>query len=226
MKLDAVLGLDRYTWAAEVIRELLPTSPAPIVADIGAHCDRMQSAVASAGGQWRGFDLVPASADVVRWDLDSPAPAGAQRPGMALLMDVLEHLGNPWLGMKHVVEFMLPGAYLVITTPNPRWSRSRFYELAKGTPGCFTQSDLDFNHHVFVAWPHIAERLLRDHGLTVERYVTLDGPTALPGRPLGLRYPVRLAFSLACRAIERRDPTACGMSYGLVARRIEPSASG
>ncbi|HEX4143141.1 MAG TPA: methyltransferase domain-containing protein [Pirellulales bacterium] len=221
MKLDGNLRLDRYAWAAEIIRELLPASPAPVVADVGAHGDRMQSAVAVAGGRWHGFDLVPASAEVVRWDLNSPAPVDATRPGVVLLMDVIEHLGNPWLAMKHLASFMLPGAYLVLTTPNPRWSRSRFYELAKGTPNCFTQSDLDLNHHVFPVWPHIAERLLGDHGLTVERYVTLDGPTRLPDRPFGLRYPLRLAFSVACRAIERRDPTACGMSFGVIARRRE-----
>jgi len=92
--------------------------------------------------------------------------------------------------------------------------------LANGTPACFTQSDLDLNHHVFTPWPHIVERLLADCGLTVIRYDTLDGRTQWPRGPITLRYPVR--FGLACvnKWIESRDRSACGMSYGIVARKV------
>ena len=103
--------------------------------------------------------------------------------------------------------------------PNPRWSRSRLFSVWSGTPTCFTQDDLDLNHHVFVPWQHVLERLLRDAGFQVAQYATLDGRTTWPGRPFNVRYPLRLALALAMQAIERRDPSACGLSYGLVVRK-------
>ena len=124
-----------------------------------------------------------------------PAAASAVRPGMALLLDVLEHCNNPWLAARNISDFLLPGGFIVITTPNPRFSRSRMYALAKGFPLCFTQSDLDFNHHVFTPWPHIIERLLQDTGFSITQYVTLDGPTIWPRAPYNLRYPLRVAFA-------------------------------
>ncbi len=53
----------------------------------------------------------------------------------------------------------------------------------------------------------------------VDRYVTLDGPTVWPGPPYNLHYPMRCALALLNRVIERYDPTACGMSYGIVAQK-------
>ena len=105
-----------------------------------------------------------------------------------------------------------------MTMPNPRWSRSRIHALIYGNPACFTQSDLDINGHVFTPWPHILMRMLSDTGFDVQDYVTLDGKTGWPGRPISLRYPLRVFHALCNMLIERLDATACGMSYGLVAR--------
>ncbi len=112
-----------------------------------------------------------------------------------------------------------PVERLGLTIPNPRWSRSRFVALAQGWPACFTASDLELNHHVFTPWQHVVERLLCDTGFRVTRYVTLDGSTGWPGRPYNLRYRVRLAFAGLNALVERRDPTARGMSYGVLAEK-------
>ena len=90
--------------------------------------------------------------------------------------------------------------------------------LVYGEPTCFTQDDLDLNHHIFTS-PHVVERILLDNGLSVEEYVTLDGKTTWPGRPYNLKYPVRMGLALTNRVIEWLDPTACGMAYALVARK-------
>jgi hypothetical protein len=60
--------------------------------------------------------------------------------------------------------------------------------------------------------------MLDDAGFELEDYVTLDGKTSWPGRPIGLSYPLRGARALANMLIEGRDASACGMSFGLVAR--------
>lgn len=219
MKISANLTISRYEWAEQCLRELLPQSPSRIVNDIGAGDGRMRSVSEVAGGHWQGFDMVPQLPEIHPWNLNYPAPTAFQSAGAILMLDVLEHLSNPWLGIQHLADTLLPHGFLILTTPNPRWSRSRLNSLAKGYPSCFTQSDLDLNHHVFTPWPHIVERLLKDTGFSIERYVTLDGPTGWPGRPYSLRYPLRCAFAALNMAIERHDPTACGMSYGMVARK-------
>jgi SAM-dependent methyltransferase len=219
MRVDANLTLDRYRWAEQRIAEWHKRAPVPLVSDIGAGDGRMRQAAERLGLPWQGFDLFPQSADILRWDLDDAAPATAQPPGLVLMLDVLEHLRNPWRGLAHVSQHLLPGGFLILTMPNPRWSRSRFVALARGWPACFTDSDLELNHHVFTPWQHIVERLLRDTGFRVCQYVTLDGSTSWPGRPYNLRYPVRVAFAALNKLVERRDASACGMSYGLVAEK-------
>jgi len=219
IQLSANLQISRYEWAEICLRELLPKSSSPVVSDVGSGDGRMRNITESAGGQWQGFDIAPQRPDIVSWNLDYPSPNESKSPGIILLLDVLEHLNNPWLNIQNLTDTLIPGGFLIITVPNPRWSRSRFNTLGKGYPACFTQSDLDLNHHVFTPWPHIVEKLLNDTGFNVEQYVTLDGQTNLPGNPYNFRYPVRYVFSLLNMVIEKYDPSACGMSYGIVAKK-------
>lgn len=210
--------LGRHEWVASRLPEALGQAPSNLVADVGAGDGAMRAKVLAAGGRYAAYDLAPSSPGIERWDLDEPA-AAADRPGVVILMEVIEHLGNPWRGVGHVADFLLPGGLLILTTPNPLWSRSRVMALWQGEPACFTQDDLDSNHHVWVAYPHIVERLLSDCGFDVLRYDTLDGRTPWPGPPVGLRYPLRLGLAAVLKGLERRDPRACGMAYGLVARK-------
>ena len=219
MKCSANLAINRYEWAYQSLVELLPLAPSPIVSDIGAGGGEMHPLTQKAGGKWQGFDLFPKSPEIQQWNLEQPAPAECPSAGIIIMLDVLEHLSNPWLGTHNIANTLLPGGFLILTVPNPRWSRSRLHALAKGYPTCFTQSDLDLNHHVFTPWPHIVEKLLNDTGFSIKSYVTLDGPTQWPGTPYNLRYPMRCTVALLNMAIERYDSTACGMSYGIVAQK-------
>lgn len=219
MKLTSNLSCSRYEWAEQCLRKKLSEAPSSVVNDIGAGEGKMSVITRELGGVWYGFDLSPKVSEIRSWNLDSSAPHSAHPAGMVILLDVLEHLNNPWLAMQHVADVLLPGAFLVLTVPNPRWSRSRWHAIAKGDLICFTQPDLEFNHHVFTPWPHIVEKLLIDSGFLIEEYVTLDGHTKLPGKPYNFRYPLRCAFSLLNFTIESRDSTACGMSYGILAKK-------
>ncbi|MEZ5312315.1 MAG: methyltransferase domain-containing protein [Thermoanaerobaculia bacterium] len=209
----------RYEFALSALRALLPRLPALVVLDVGAGAGLVAAGVESLGVEWRGFDSTPASSDVRRWSIDEPNPAGAACAGAVLILDVIEHLTNPGMAIKNLHSALLPGGYLVLTTPNPRWSRSRLHALVRGVPACFTESDLDLNGHVFTAWPHILARMLKDAGFELEEYVTLDGRTTLPRGPFSLRYPLRLLFSLCNMLIERLDSSACGMTYAVIARK-------
>jgi hypothetical protein len=211
---------DRFAWATAQLSRLLAEAPSREVADIGAGEVPMRSPTERLGATWRGYDLAPRNDLVTPWDLDEPRPTSAPPAGIALMLEVVEHLRNPWRAMEHVADLVLPGGYLLLTTPNPRWSRSRMHALAFGLPACFTEADLELNHHVFTPWPHVVSRLLSDVGFAVERYETLEGRTQFPGAPFNHRYPARLLLALSNKLLERRDPSACGMAYGMVARKL------
>jgi hypothetical protein len=224
MKLSGNLDLSRYAYAEDVARRRLGAANAKTIFDVGAGDGIMKGPLESAGFNWLGFDIA-AREDICRWDLGRPCPRQDITPDLVLWLDVIEHLANPGIALDHIAQTMAPGATLLVTTPNPRWSRSRLWALQSGNLACFTQADLDLNGHVFPVWPHILERMLTDRGFEIAEYVTLDGATTWPGTPYSLRYPVRCAVAATMMFLESRDATACGMSYGVVAnlRGTQPS---
>ncbi len=214
----ANLLASRYEWALQSVQRLCLSRQSKVIFDVGAGDGRMKVPIEAVGCSWYGFDLVPSSSIISTWNLVDPCPVKVTRPDIVLLLDVIEHLVNPGLALVNIADILQPGGILILTVPNPRWSRSRIHALLHGNPACFTQSDLDLNGHVFTPWPHILMRMLCDTGFEVEDYVTLDGKTDWPGRPISVRYPLRLLHALGNMLIEQLDASACGMSYGLVAR--------
>lgn len=210
---DATLDADRYAF----VRKFLAETPKPpgggVLFDIGAGPMPMKAAVEAEGYRWYGFDLHPKAPEVTPWDFNTPF-VGDLRADVVLLMDVIEHTFNPGFAIRNIVNAMKPDGRLVMTMPNPRWSRARTLHLFSGEVACFTEHDLDSNHHVFATWPHIVLKLVSDAGLKVEQYVTLDGAE---GRSSSFN-PARAAEGLVRWAIEARDPSARGMSYAFVAR--------
>jgi SAM-dependent methyltransferase len=218
---DANLSVSRYDYALLSIHRVQADLPSSILYDIGAGDGRLRHGIESAGMRWLGFDLTPSGPAITRWDLTTKCPADAPRPGAALLLDVIEHLVNPGIALANIFDALAPDGRLVLTTPNPRWSRSRIHTLLTGYPGCFNPSDLYANHHVFPAWPHILMQMLHEVGFAIDEYVTLDGKTVWPSHPLSFRYPLRCLHATANILIECLDGSACGMSYGLIARALK-----
>ncbi len=214
-----VRSLNRKDLAEEVVAHWAPSLNPRVVYDIGAGDGSTREHVEALGLQWCGFDLHPEKAEISRWDLDDPCPVGSSDCGLVLLLEVIEHLRNPGRALRHVAQVLPAGGLLLISTPNPRWSRSRLDALRTGFLTCFTQQDLDTNSHVFPVWPHVLERLLQESGFSVVKYLCLDGATRWPRRPLTLRYPIRFAYAAASKWLESRDPSACGMAYAILARR-------
>jgi len=138
----------RYDYAASKMRALALTMSPRVVFDVGAGKGPMQSLAEQAGLTWYGFDLYPEKSTVAKWDLDDPCPNRNEKAGLVLMMDVIEHLLNPGLALDNIVEAMAADAHIIITTPNPRASRSRLHALFTGYPVCFTRQDLDSNHHL------------------------------------------------------------------------------
>lgn len=224
MKIQASCECGRYEWAEKQLRRMDPATG--FLLDLGSGDGRMRGGVEALGFVWRGFDKYPGDPAVAEWDLEDPFPGGpllvaGRRAGYVLMLDVLEHLGNPWRALRHVSEQMADGARMVMTVPNPCWSRSRLWALWHGVPICFQRSDLELNRHVFTPWPHILEALLFETGWEVETCETLDGCTRFPRWNGSWRYPLRAGLAAVQIWMERRDPWARGMSYGVVARKKE-----
>jgi SAM-dependent methyltransferase len=211
---EASLAEDRYAFVRQYLARTPARAAGGTLFDIGAGSMPMKADVEAAGYEWLGFDLHPKSRDVAQWDVTTPF-VGERRADVILLMDVIEHTYNLGIAMQNIARIMKPSARLLMTMPNPRWSRARTMHLYSGFIACFTQHDLDVNHHVFTPWPHIVLKLVLESGLTVEHYVTLDRDEIKLKR-LSLASPALAIEGLVRKFIESRDPTARGMSYAFV----------
>jgi SAM-dependent methyltransferase len=214
------LAESRYEYAAQLIKQVAQRNTNAVVIDIGCGTGKMKPIVEAAGLRWHGFDLAPASPEVSRWDLVDPCPAQNIKADLVLLLDVIEHLFNPGLAIKNIADTLAPNGELLMTMPNPHWSRSRIHNLFYGSPANFTQHDLDVNHHVFPPLRHVIERLLSESRLRIVRYATLDGnEVPWPKPSFSARYPLLCVEALGRKMLERFDRSACGMSYAILAGR-------
>ncbi|ARS38457.1 hypothetical protein CA265_01670 [Sphingobacteriaceae bacterium GW460-11-11-14-LB5] len=215
MVINETLSLNRYQWASSFINNL--TEVEPVVFDIGAKDSIITSSITKKI-KYQGFDMAPEITSIKTWNINNELPELSNSADYVLLLEVVEHLTNPWNCLSNLAKVLKPGGKLILTTPNPFWSESRFTLFAEGKMPCFTVADLELNHHVFTPWPHVIERLLTDNGFVIEQWNMLDGKTALFDRNL-IKNPFRIFKRLAKRYLELRSPMACGMSYGLVAKK-------
>ncbi len=85
-------------------------------------------------GRWRleypASDLNPVSPGVRRWNIEERFPC-AGRAEVVVLLELVEHLSKPWLGMRNVAEVLKPGGYLILSTPDPSWCGSRLTLLGR-----------------------------------------------------------------------------------------------
>jgi Methyltransferase domain len=217
-------SLNRYSWAAkkidEIIVKYLQKSTITLF-DIGSRDSVLKQYIASPAIDYHAFDLEPLDNSAKQWDIEKPFPYTNTAPQIITMLEIVEHLKNPWMCMKNIADTVEPGGYLILTTPNPTWSNSRLDLLKNGYLSCFSESDLDLNHHVFTPWPHIVSKLLTDSGFEIIEYSTLDGKTKIFDNNLkGLTIPIKLAFRIIKKIIEFRDSSSIGMSYGVIAKRI------
>lgn len=221
MQLSGNLNLNRFEWASTEAKKLLAQKPAAVYYDIGAGENTLVKSVGYNKAQTRSFDLVPHNSCVEQWDIEQAFPFDYPQADVITFLEIVEHLNNPWLCIKNIAAVAKPGCHLILTTPNPAWSTSRINLLFKGYLTCFTRSDLELNHHVFTVWPHILEKLLADNGFEVITYVTLDGGTQVFDNNMKLAASLlQIPARVIKKAIEAKDPSSMGMSYGVIARKI------
>lgn len=209
----------RYKYAERKIHEAAVGGSALSVFDIGVGSGPMRESLRQRGVRYTGFDIRPKFDDVIRWDLTEPCPLPSAQADFVLLLEVIEHLLNAGLALDNLSAVVRPGGCLLITTPNPRWSRSRLEALRTGYPTFFKVSDLEGNGHVFPVFPHVLERILADRGFVIEEYAMLKAPTRWPAFAMRPHYALSLLHTAANKLIERMDSTAAGGCYAVLARK-------
>ncbi|MDB4926972.1 methyltransferase domain-containing protein [Mucilaginibacter sp.] len=225
MQLSANLLLNRFDWAQQKTNDIISQyykNNEAVFYDVGAGENSLATKLGNKTALACSFDLLPFDDNIQQWNIETNFSYDYPAANIVTLLEVVEHLTNPWLCIKNISATMAPGGFLILTTPNPGWSTSRVSLMVKGFLTCFTQSDLDNNHHVFIAWPHILQRLLNDNGFEIIEYVTLDGPTKFFSKDIKLsRFFLQFPARVIKKIIEKTDPTAMGMSYGIIARKID-----
>lgn len=173
MKTKIKSYLNRAEFAHAMIDKYHAQSPNHFISDIGAGYGHMQQKIEDVGGIWQPFDYVKKMDFSIIWDLNNAAPEDTDKAGMVVFLEVLEHLGNPLLGIQNIANHMEKGGILILTTPNPQSSKNRLNLLLKGTLYAFQEKHL-VEHHVFTPWEHIVKYFLTQNGFEILEYAIVD----------------------------------------------------
>jgi 2-polyprenyl-3-methyl-5-hydroxy-6-metoxy-1,4-benzoquinol methylase len=202
----------RADFADAMIDKYFTKLPSNIVSDIGAGFGHMQNKVEKEGFIWQPFDCYKKIEKSIIWNLNNPFPLNAKKAGGILFLEVLEHLGNPQLGLKNIANHIDKNGVLILTTPNPQSSKNTLSLFLKGSLYAFQPKHLAENH-VFTPWKHIVSFFLEQEGFKIIEYAIVD-TSYHDTKPSSFK---DLFKRWAEKLIERRNPEAQGMSYGIVA---------
>lgn len=138
-----------------------------------------------------GVELVSSAAARAAEHLDLVIEAGVEGEilpidrgsiDMLMLLDVLEHLVDPWKSLGRLVPLLKPGATVIVSVPNINHVTALMPLVLGGRFEYTSEGILDRSHLRFFV-RESAERMLRDAGLTVQR-VAANG--LAPGTKGGL----------------------------------------
>ncbi|WP_179346240.1 class I SAM-dependent methyltransferase [Winogradskyella ursingii] len=207
---------NRGDFAKSMLVKYFPLAPNIIVSDIGSGFGFMKPFIEAVGGTWQPFDYVKKIEQSIIWDLNKPCPQEAQKAGTIIFLEVLEHLPNPLLSLQHISNHIDTGGHIILTTPNPQNSKNIINLMLKGTLYAFQEKHLQ-EYHVFTPWEHIVKDFLNTVGFEVVEYACVD--TAYQNeKRTGIKSKAKRLLE---RFFEKRNPKAVGMSYGIVAKKIE-----
>ena len=216
MKSEPKMYTNRGEFAKIMLKKYLAKSSNTVVSDVGAGFGHMKIVVTNLSAEWHPFDCVKKIDETNIWDLNSKAPKTAKNANIVLFLEVLEHLDNPLLGIQNIASHMLKNGILILTTPNPQSSKNTLSLFLRGSLYAFQEKHIEENH-VFTPWKHIVYDFLKRSGFEVLEYAIID-----------LQYKKRKINSfkdwlkyIVESYIEFRNPMSKGMSYGIVARKVQ-----
>ncbi len=188
--------MDGYYGHARV--EVLPFLPADIrrIADIGGSSGATLTAIKA---RWPDATTICIDSHepsleqsrrrghiAVACDLDNNIPDVVKDCDVVMLLDVLEHLVDPWSVLRKVVQLVPRGATVIVSVPNVRYWEVSFGLLFRGRWELRDAGVLDRTHLRFFTHDSGAD-LIRGAGLTLRattanlaggrRYALLDRVT-------------------------------------------------
>ena len=113
-----------------------------------------------------------------------------QKYDLLLILDVIEHLENPFSFLEQVGKICKKNAKILITVPNIHSYRSRLKFLITGRPSAFFDKEFrlsskrDFNYHIWLPAIDLIKYYLRCHGLTLKKVHHIYGSNILTSHTL------------------------------------------
>jgi len=203
----------------QIITELSLRKPIRYIADVGCG-EAWLRGLLDSRVIYSGFDLFPElGKGINKWDIANEKCPIETKFDCIVLHDVIEHLPNPFAALSNLSHSLASAGYLVLTSPNIYWSKSRFHMLFQGNLLDFKITDLILNHHCFPAIPFVVQYYLLQHNFKILEYSSLDDFPPLNIRESGIRFPLHTLFKAAYRIVEIFDKRAVGRSYCLVAQK-------
>lgn len=180
-----------------------------------------------------GFDVIAGDIDIARFnykneiefkhcDITKEMPFPDKTFDYVLLMEVIEHLRNPYIVLPEINRIIKEGGYLIASTPNILNLKSRFRFLFEGSYEYFREPPLDqvknpreviFNLHLFPYRYHELEYLLSACGFKVEDIFT----SVYEGYGLAFLLPF-MKFQAWSKA--RRSKNKGGIDYARINKTI------
>ncbi|MCX7927089.1 MAG: class I SAM-dependent methyltransferase [Candidatus Omnitrophica bacterium] len=149
-----------------------------------------------------GFEVVACDIDNSRFkyldylpfrkcDITKVLPFADESFDIVLLVEVIEHLRNPYEVLQNIHRVIKPNGFLIISTPNILSIKSRIRYLLEGNYEYFREPPLEqsrnpkaniFNLHIFAYRYHELEYLLCNSGFKIDEIFTsvYEGYWALP----------------------------------------------
>ncbi|WP_054852819.1 class I SAM-dependent methyltransferase [Olleya sp. ITB9] len=206
---------NRSVFGITKLNQYFSKAPNTVISDIGAGYGHMEETVNSISGIWQPFDYVKKIDKSIHWDLNFTAPKDVKKPGIVILLEVLEHLPNPLQSLQNISDHMEKDGYMILSTPNPQSSKNIINLILKGTLYAFQEKHIK-EYHVFTPWEHIVREFLKTAGFEILEYAIVD--TSYQNRKAE-NYKDYFKLILE-RILEKRNKKATGMSYGIVAKKI------
>jgi len=181
------MSKDSKNYLIEAVVEALSDMPRGKVLDLGCgHGDyskRLQDI---------GFEVVAGDIDISRFryrgeidfricDITKPLPFSDSSCDYVLLMEVVEHLRNPYSVLSEINRILKPDGRIIISTPNILNLKSRLRFLFEGSYEYFREPPFDQAHNPKETIPnlhlvpyryHELEFLLSDTGFSVENVLS------------------------------------------------------
>lgn len=138
-----------------VARLLDPPTELPVL-DIGAGVGNFTAYLVSHGYPAIALDIDRAdycdaghsTAPFIEVNLDDQLPVAPESAAGAVAIEVFEHLESPLRTMRHIAQTVIPGGFLIITTPNVMSWASRLELLVRGHHEHFADHDYAMNGHI------------------------------------------------------------------------------